>query len=542
MWLGRTVADVLEHTGEQTEVIVVLDGAWPDEPLQQHPRLQVVFVPESIGQRAATNYGARLSTAKYIAKLDAHCSVAPGFDVALLEAADVLGDDVTQIPSQDNLHVFDWVCDGCGTRTYQGPTPTDCAHCHGEAHHRDIVWQRRRGVHTTSWRFDSDLKFQYWGEWSHRPEARGDYPETMSCLGACWFINRERFLSLGGLDERHGSWGQMGTEIAAVSWLSGGRMVTNTLTSFAHLFRTQGHGFGFPYQLSGREVDAARKYSQDKWFSDSWEYAVRPLSWLIDHFAPVPGWEKGSSAYLKTSKTQTASLVYYSDCRPDPWLLEACRQQLRLAAPNLPLVSVTLAPVPGFGENLVLNAERGVLTMFRQILSGLEALDTDLVFLVEHDVLYHASHFTGRPPNDRTYLYNQNVWKVDVETGRALHYRCNQTSGLCADRDLLIAHYRARVAHVQAHGFSRRNGFEPGTRQTRHGGFDDHDHATWMSEAPNIDIRHSRNLTASRWERSQFRNQKFCQGWAESDSVPQWGRTRGRFREFLDEVVGAVTA
>ena len=45
-WLARTVADVLEHARGDTEVIVVLDGAWADPPLPQHPRLQVVYLPD----------------------------------------------------------------------------------------------------------------------------------------------------------------------------------------------------------------------------------------------------------------------------------------------------------------------------------------------------------------------------------------------------------------------------------------------------------------------------------------------------------------
>lgn len=535
MWLNRTIADVLEHSSDVTEVIAVLDGQWSLEPLAQHPRLQVVYLPESIGQRAATNYGAKLSTAKYICKLDAHCSMSPGFDRVLIDSAAELGDDVVQIPLQDNLHVFDWVCDGCQRRTYQGRTPVSCAACGGVPHHREVVWKRRGGVRTMAWRFDADLKFQYWNDYAKRPGVKqGDYSETMSCLGACWFINRERYWKLGGLDEFTGSWGQMGTEVGCKAWLSGGRMVTNYKAVFAHMFRTAGGDFGFPYPLRGSDVDKARKYSRDVWLGGTWPHQVRPLSWLIDHFAPVPGWENVPPA-VRTTKT--AGLVYYSDMRPEPWLLEACRAQILKAAPGMPLVSVTLnAPVIDFGRNIVLEGERGYLMMFQQILAGLEALDTDYAFLVEHDLLYSPSHFTFRPTDERTYYYNQHTWKVDAATGRALHYLCNQTSGLCASRELLVNHYRARVAKVRAEGFTRRMGFEPGTH-TRPERIDDYGHATWMSAQPNIDIRHTHTLTPSRWSRDKFRNQKYCQGWTEAEAVPGWGQTAGRFREFLDEHV-----
>lgn len=540
-WLNLTVADVLEHRTADTEVIVILDGEWPEVPLPQHERLTVVFLPESIGQRAATNLGIRIADARFVMKLDAHCSVAQGFDAELIKAAGELWTNTIQIPAQHNLHVFDWVC-ACGQRIYQGPTPDKCSAC-GGAMTREVVWKPRRGVRTTAWRFDSDLKFQYFGDFANRPEGKGELTETMSCLGACWFIERDWFLSLGGLDERHGSWGQMGTELACKAWLSGGRMVTNQRTWFAHMFRTQGGDFSFPYPLSGKDVEAARRHSRKLWLEDGWPQATRPLSWLIDHFAPVPGWDKAPA--IKTSKTpHTKGLVYYSDCLPEPRVLDACRDQLLRAAYGLPLVSVTLQPVPGFGVNRHLPLERGYLAMFQQILTGLEALDTDVAFLTEHDVLYHASHFTHTPEGDKAYNYNANVWKVDAATGRALHYRCNQTSGLCADRQLLVNHYRARVQAVAAHGYKRNNGFEPGTRQVRHGGFDDYGHTVWMSDAPNIDIRHGKNLTPSRWSQDEFRNKKYCEGWTEAHSVPGWGHTFGRVDAFLAEISSAslVTA
>ena len=84
MWLRRTVEDVLSNIRGNTEVIVVLDGAWAEPQLVPHERVTVIHRPESIGQRAATNEAARVSTAKYVMKLDAHCMVGEGFDVKLL--------------------------------------------------------------------------------------------------------------------------------------------------------------------------------------------------------------------------------------------------------------------------------------------------------------------------------------------------------------------------------------------------------------------------------------------------------------------------
>lgn len=563
-WLGRTVQDILSNIRADSEIIVVLDGEWPNEPLPQHERLSVIYLPKAIGQRAATNLAACVSTAKYVCKVDAHVSIAEGMDKALLDAAETLGPNVCQIPAQKNLHVYDWICTACGRREYQCGLK-ECRGCGSTELTRDVVWKPRSGVHTKRWRFDGDLHFQYWGG-----EGKGEFVETMSCLGACWFISHEQWDAIGGLDEDHGSWGQVGTELSCKVWLSGGRMVTNNKTWYAHFFRVGGQQF--PYPITGSQQEYARRYSQNLWRGNHWPGQTLPLKWLIDKFWPVPGWteeqrdalpgdvqsrrvDRGAAVELQSARhgsgsdrgsdrspadpaTPSKGCVYYSDCRPDPYLLDAVRRQLDRVAPG-PIVAVTLAPVelPDGWRGQIFEAERGIRTMFQQILAGLEAIDTDVVFLCEHDVLYHPSHFDFTPPDRRTYYYNPHVWKVDAQTGRALHYRCNQTSGLCAHRELLLNHYRARVAHVSAYGFSRGNGFEPGTRQVANGGYDDYGHATWWSEGPNIDIRHGLNLTESRWRKDQFRNQRYTEGWTESDSVPGWGQTLWRFEAFLAEVM-----
>jgi hypothetical protein len=125
-----------------------------------------------------------------------------------------------------------------------------------------------------------------------RPETRrGEFIETMSFIGACFFMSRERYWELDGLDEKHGSWGQLGTELACKSWLSGGKLLTAKKTWFAHMFRTNNKGFSFPYPITGKQVGSARKYSKHLWLGNNWPKAKYELSWLIDKFHPVPGWE-----------------------------------------------------------------------------------------------------------------------------------------------------------------------------------------------------------------------------------------------------------
>jgi glycosyltransferase involved in cell wall biosynthesis len=287
MFLKSTVEDILEHSEGDTDIIIVLDGQWADPPIEDNPRITILYHSKSVGQRAATNEAAKLSNAKFVMKVDAHCAFDQGFDVKMMSNCE---HDWTVIPEQRNLHVFDWQCNACGHRKYQGPKPTLCEECNkSEGFEMVIVWEPRPHTRNRHFRFDKNLHFQYWGAYKKRA-GNSDMVETMSLIGACWMMHRERYWELDGMDERHGSWGQMGTEIACKSWLSGGKLLCNRTTWFAHLFRTQ-RGFGFPYPLSGRDVQNARNHSHWLWYEGNWPKAKYPLSWLVEKFAPVPGWE-----------------------------------------------------------------------------------------------------------------------------------------------------------------------------------------------------------------------------------------------------------
>ena len=450
---------------------------------------------------------------------------------------------LTVIPSMRNLHAFNWVCDQCGDETYQGRTPNHCDKCSNTTKfHRKMIWLPRKGTTNNFMRFDANLHFQYWREYGDRPEAKGDIVECMSLLGACWFLHRQRYWDLDGMDEGHGSWGQMGTEIACKAWLSGGKLMVNKKTWFAHMFRTQGGDFGFPYKITGHEVDKARKHSNEFWKGNKWPKAVHKLSWLIDKFWPVPGWTEEERASLSgasrniTFKQPSRGIVYYTDNQCEPVIAEKVRGQLKKISDSkgIKIVSVSLKPIK-FGQNIVLPLERGILSMTKQILAGLEALDTDIVYLCEHDVIYHPCHFDFHPQLDDVYWYNENVWKVRSSDGQALFFHTKQTSGLCAWRKLLVDHYRKRVERIEKEGYSRSMGFEPGCHHLPNG-VDNYQAREWMSIYPNVDIRHATNLTWSRFKKEQYRSQRSIRGWTLADEIPHWGKTKGRFDEFLKGV------
>lgn len=550
-WLQRTIEDVLDKRRANTEVIVILDGAWPANPIPDHPDVTMVYHNKSVGQRAAVNEAARLSSAKFIMKLDAHCIMDEGFDVKLMENCEK---DWTVIPAQYNLHVFNWKCKKCGNEWYQSPTPTHCQNpgenqgenknCDGKQFEKVIVWQPRKGRRSEFYRFDSDLHFQYWGDLKNRPQSMGKIADTMTCIGACWFMHRERFWELDGMDEEHGSWGQMGTELACKTWLSGGRMVTNKNTWYAHLFRTQGGDFGFPYEISGRQTDHARAHSKKTWREGLWPKAKYPLHWLVEKFWPIPGWDEkqleaiGGRVPSSKESSMKKGIIYYTDNQLKISIAHAVQQQLKRM--GLPIASASLKPM-NFGKNVKFDLKRGYMTMFKQILGALEALDTEVVFFCEHDVIYHPSHFDFVPEKKDVWYYNVNMWKVNASDGHAIRTDdCKQVSGICVYRETAIKHYRARLEkltkYLNEHGeegfnaYVRAVGFEPGTHH-REERVDDAKSESWSSEYPNIDIRHEANLTPTRWKPEEFRNQKFTAGWKEAHlfEIPGWDKDQFAF-------------
>ena len=543
-FLQRTIDSVLSASKADTEVIAVLDGYWPTPGVEDNERVRLIHLSESIGQRAAINMGVRLSNAKYVMKLDAHCILDDGFDVKLM--AD-MEEDWVVLPRMYNLDVFHWKCLECGREENQGPKPEKCQQCGKTKFERKIVWKPRKHHNDYMW-FDTNLRMAYFDgnylkpygddinelklKYSHKTRdwAQYEITDVMNGLGACWFLSRDWYWHIGGCDEAHGSWGQQAVEMACKAWLSGGRHVVNKKTWFAHLFRTQG-GFSWPYPMHNSDVEKARAYSRDLWLNDKWPMAKRKFSWLIEKFSPLPGWDVSNSRQT-TAKQPTSGIIYYTDNQCEERVALAARQQIKNSVNGMPIVSVSLYPLMDFGKNIVYRGERGHITYFRQILTALEHLNTDIVYFCEHDVLYNPTHFMLKPADEYIYYYNENTWKVCAKTGQALFYYTKQVSGLFGYRKLLLDHYRKRIERIEREGFSRGMGYEPGTHRPPNG-IDGYRAEGVFSEIPLIDIRHNSNLTANRFSRDKFRSQRSCEGWTMASEVPGWGRTKGRFNEFL---------
>jgi len=232
----------------------------------------------------------------------------------------------------------------------------------------------------------------------------------------------------------------------------------------------------------------------------------------------------------------TYGCIYYTDNRPKQFILDRCQKTLRENCPY-PIVAVSLHKPVNLGENcttIILNdRERSYPTMIYQQVIALEKLDTDIVYFLEHDVLYHPSHFNYTPPTKEIYYYNINNYRWSIKEDFAVTYDgLHSLSMLCCYRETALAHFKARLKYVEDNlweatrsrepRLGRTIGYEPGTKPKRRGGFSDETFVCWRSEFPNIDIRHRNTFSSPKTTLEEFKHPPT--NWKEErlEDIPYW--------------------
>jgi hypothetical protein len=220
-YLSKTISDIFEHAEGDIEVIVGHDGgddsAVSQTFMSQHfsacDRMKVFCSQKVIGQRAMTNKLAKLSTAKYVLKCDAHVSFSQGFDVKMMQAID---DKTIMAPYLLKLDAEKW----------------------------EVLPQ----LPSSQFVFDTNLVMQY----DRKAENQKPITETMCLQGSAWMITRENYWKWNICDETLGSWGKQGTELGIKAYLNGGRCVVNKNCFYGHLFRE--NETDFPYQRDKEQI------------------------------------------------------------------------------------------------------------------------------------------------------------------------------------------------------------------------------------------------------------------------------------------------
>jgi len=267
--IHQTVEDVFSKATGNIEVIVMLDAYLPEPYLKLHKDLIVVHVGKVRGMRANVNTGAKIATGKYIMKCDDHCMFGEGFDEILKADCE---ENWLSVPSRYSLDPEKW------ERT-KGPIdyltltfPFNTDEVKGTGLH-DKKWRGEHGIH---------------GRYFHMEKKRKHIPidDIIAFQGSCWFMHKKRFFEIECLEEK--PLRQEAEELCLKVWLSGGRVIRNKKTWYAHLHK--GKKYGKSFGLSKRQIVETEMYYNDLWMNNKWPGQTRTIEWLIDKFWPLDGW------------------------------------------------------------------------------------------------------------------------------------------------------------------------------------------------------------------------------------------------------------
>ena len=259
---GRTVEDVLKCATGDIEVIVVLDGWWPAEPLPADPRVKILHWGEAKGLRPSLNAAVQMSTGDFIFKLDAHCALQTGYDEMLQKACD---DMEIVVPAKFSLDADTWT-------PHKSPW-----------HYFYLLWPWQpdgRFVGLQDRNYDASYNV---------PREHKRVDDILSYQGSAWMLRRTHWDRLGPMDAAHYYYAQEPQEMGLKTWLSGGRVKIVKDVWYAHLWK----GNSIHKRQFSREKDPwdqATAWSCRHWMLDQEPGMVKPFAWLVEKFGPLPGW------------------------------------------------------------------------------------------------------------------------------------------------------------------------------------------------------------------------------------------------------------
>lgn len=298
-YLQKTIDDLLGKAEGEVEVIACLDGIWPNEVEMPRDDPRVILfhhgeVHNNKGMRASINAGMALARGDYVMKCDEHTMVGQGYDKIL--AADC-EDDWVVIPRRKRLIPDTW--------TLQEDGRPDIDYMYVEYPYAKKL-DKTQGLHGAEWK---------------RPD-RADIliDDTPTMQGSCYFMKKSYWDKLfpGGLDDQnYGPFTQEAQEISMPVWLSGGRVVVNKKTFYAHYHKgKRGKGYGFSTEQYMRHTEwneRGRIYCINYWLYT--KAFLHDFKWFVsEKFPTMPGWDEDWERRIaEDSKTDYSTTQYKSD-------------------------------------------------------------------------------------------------------------------------------------------------------------------------------------------------------------------------------------
>lgn len=258
-YLQKTVQGLLESTRGLFEILIVLDGYWPKvEEIVLDSRVHYIHLSTARGMRNAINTAVSVARGEYILKTDAHCMFEKGYDIALKNGE--MEDDWVVVPRRYRLDPEKW----------------------------ELIHDHRPPIDHMY--LDNSLKGVEWRERNHEGyDHTNEIEDLMTSQGSCWFMKRDYYNYLELLDEKtYGPFYKEMQEIGLKCWLSGGRMVVNKNTWYAHWHKTEGRGYSLDKTADEIASKAMLGWKTDMTF---WHKTKRPLVWLFKKFGIPFDWK-----------------------------------------------------------------------------------------------------------------------------------------------------------------------------------------------------------------------------------------------------------
>jgi len=269
LYIRETLKDLYDNAQDEIEVLLFLDGYEPDYKIPRRRGLHIIRHRKPQGMRVCINEGAALATGTFIMKMDAHCTIGPGWDAVL------------KADCADNWIVV--------PRRYWFDAPT---------------WTVQDKPHVDAMHYMYPFAHPYRPRLTGRPCERRKLQqhdqalvEDMTFQGSLWFMCKDHFTKrIGPMDwQSYGTFGEEPQEIGLRTQLGPweGAIMRNKNTWYAHWSKPGSHWRADP-ETAGRVTDAEREdsyvYAFDYWWNNRWTERTHDFLWLVEKFEPMDAW------------------------------------------------------------------------------------------------------------------------------------------------------------------------------------------------------------------------------------------------------------
>lgn len=276
IFLTKTIKDLLVKAQGNVEVIAMLEGYWPNEVVND-PRVHYIHSGTPRGLRGAMNAGVAIARGEFVMKVDAHCMFGPGYDTIL---ADNCEPNWVAVPTRYRLEPENWI------RTGDAILP---------AHATETEPAREGGRPPINYlRLDARTDRINVVLWKKKNKDRrldaDEIDDILTMQGSVFFMPKAYYHELELLDDvNYGTFRKDPQEVAFKAWCSGGRVVRNKKTWYAHLHKGRKYGRG--YNLDQSDWNKGDEYVKKWWTNSAWPKQTKSFKWLMQKFSDMPGWE-----------------------------------------------------------------------------------------------------------------------------------------------------------------------------------------------------------------------------------------------------------